>query len=119
VSGNALHCLPLNHLPENRQMTTLQTTKDQQILQFLHEHVFDPILNSGAASEQLKRGIRYTVMRLNERDAAGKRNYYWSAISGTERSADFASRMRREGFTRFEECIDEFRARFNDEWLRS
>jgi hypothetical protein len=38
---------------------------------------------------------------------------------GTERSKSFAIHMRKEGFTRFEEDIDEFRDRFNDNWLRS
>lgn len=45
--------------------------------------------------------------------------YYWSAVIGTERSTKFAREMRKEGFTRFEEIIDEFRDRFNDKWLRS
>ena len=58
-------------------------------------------------------------MRMNERDAKGKIQYYWSAIIGTERSTEFARKMREEGFTRFEEVIDEFRDRFNDDWIRS
>jgi hypothetical protein len=45
--------------------------------------------------------------------------YYRAAIVGTERSTEFARQMRAEGFTRFEEVIDEFRDRFNDRWLRS
>jgi len=45
--------------------------------------------------------------------------YYWAAINGTEGSTEFARQMRAEGFTRFEEVIDEFRDRFNDRWLRS
>ena len=93
--------------------------KKLQILSFLHETVFDPILESNEASETLKKGVRYTIMRMNELDAYGVVNYYWSAIIGTERSTDFASKMRSEGFTRFEEVIDEFRERFNDNWLNS
>jgi len=85
---------------------------------FLHERIFDPILNSKEASADLKQGIRYTIMRLNERDAAGMIQYYWSAIIGTERSIGFAARMRQEGFARFEEAIDEFRQHFNDAFLR-
>jgi hypothetical protein len=92
--------------------------KERQIMTFLHERIFDPILNSAEASTDLKQGIRYTIMRLNERDAAGMIQYYWSAIVGTERSVGFAARMRREGFTRFEEAIDEFRLLFNDAFLK-
>jgi hypothetical protein len=94
-------------------------SKDQEIMDFLHEHVFDPILDSPSASDNLKQGVRLTIMRLNQRDAAGKIHYYWSAIVGTDRSTRFARLMRQERFTRFEEIIDEFRERFNDRWLKS
>ena len=93
-------------------------SKEQQIMRFLHERVFDPILQSGTASEKLKQGVRYTIMRLEERDAAGMIQYYWSAIVGTERSVGFAALMRNEGFGRFEEAIDEFRLHFNDRFIK-
>lgn len=92
--------------------------KEQEIMDFLHGRIFNPILGSPQASEALKQGVRYTIMRLEERDAARMVQYYWSAIVGTERSIGFASRMRQEGFTRFEEAIEEFRVRFNDRFLR-
>ena len=93
-------------------------TKEQEIMDFLHDRVFDDILDSPNASAELKQGVRYTIMRLEERNAASMVHYYWSAIIGTERSIGFAARMRREGFTRFEEAIDEFRERFNEQFLR-
>jgi hypothetical protein len=92
-------------------------TKEQEILSYLHEHVFDPILNSPDASSELKKGVNYTIMRLTQLDAAGMVHYYWSAIVGTDRSVGFAKQMRAEGFTRFEEIIDGFRDRFSDDWL--
>jgi len=94
-------------------------SKEREIMEFLSHNVFDPILNDSRASEPLKKGVRYTIMRLNNLDANGMVSYYWSAIVGTERSTEFARQMRSEGFTRFEEVIDEFRDRFNDTWLRS
>src|SRR5260370_779404 len=93
-------------------------SKEQQIMEFLHSRVFDPILESPEASEKLKQGVRYTIMRMEQRDAAGMIQYYWSAIIGTERSVGFAALMRQEGFARFEEALDEFRVRFNDRFLR-
>lgn len=57
-------------------------------------------------------------MRLCEKDAAGMMNYYWSAIIGTEHSKSFSALMKKEGFGRFEEYLEEFRDRFTDEWLR-
>lgn len=92
--------------------------KEQEIMRFLHERVFDPILSSPEASADLKKGTRFTIMRMEQRDAAGMISYYWSAIVGTDPSIAFAARLRQEGFDRFEEAIDEFRIRFDERWLR-
>ncbi len=94
--------------------------KKQEIMAFLHEHVFDPVLESPVASNRLKQGVRSTIMRMNQRDSAGMVLYFWSAISGTERSLPFADDMEREGFTRFEDnqVVEEFRRRFGDAWHR-
>ena len=92
--------------------------KEEEVLAFLHQHVFDPILNSSHASQSLKAGVRLTIARMRQRDAEGMIQCYWSAIIGTERSTSFARQMREEGFTRFEEVIDDFRDRFNDKWLK-
>jgi hypothetical protein len=86
-------------------------------MNFLHQRVFDPILQSPAASEKLKQGAHGTIMRMEQRDAAGMIQYYWSAIVGTERSIGFAALMRQEGFERFEEALEEFRVQFDDEFL--
>ena len=94
-------------------------TKEDEIMAFLHERVFDPILQSPTASEPVKQGVRLTITRMRQRDAVGMMQYYWSAIVGTERSIDFAARMREAGHVRFEEVIDDFRSRFTDQWLRS
>lgn len=91
--------------------------KERQIMDFLHKQVFDPILQSPAASEKLKTGVRYTIMRLEERDAEGMVQYYWSAIIGTERSKGFAALMKKEGFGRFEEALEEFRELFDQKFL--
>lgn len=93
--------------------------KKEEIMNYLKDNIFNPVLDSNKASDTLKKGVRYTIMRLEQRDAAGIRNYYWSAVIGTDRSIKFASLMKQEGFTRFEELIEEFRIRFDDEWLNS
>jgi len=41
--------------------------KNNEIMDFLHENVFDPILNSPNASKSLKQGVSLTIMRMNER----------------------------------------------------
>src|SRR5258708_6219362 len=93
-------------------------SKEQEIMGFLHKHIFDPILSSPRASEKIKQGVRLTIMRMEQRDAAGMVQYYWSAIIGTERSIGFAALMRQEGFDRFEEALGDFRVRFDGKFLR-
>ena len=92
--------------------------KEQEIMDFLHKKIFDTILQSPKASEKLKQGVRLTIMRMEQRDAAGMIKYYWSAIIGTERSIGFAALMRQEGFDRFEEALEKFRVLFGDDFLR-
>ena len=88
--------------------------KEQEIMEFLSNRVFNPILSSPDASESLKRGCRLTIARMERLDAAGMIRYYWSAIIGTKKSIEFAAQMKREGFSRFEdeEVLEEFRTRF-------
>lgn len=93
-------------------------TKEEQILGYLSKNIFDPILNSPHASNKIKTGVRYTIMRLNKLDAKGMRNYFWSAIAGTMRSIDFSKLIEKEGFKNFEGVYREFREKFTDDWLR-
>jgi len=99
-------------------MSRPQGPKEREVMTFLHERVFDPILASPDASDRLKTGIRYTIMRLNERSANEMVHYYWAAMKGTDPSIRFAELMRDEGFSRFEEAIDDFRRLFDDRFLR-
>ena len=101
----------------------MQASKDDQkkaeVLAYLSEMVFNPILDSDVASSKLKAGIRMTLTRMNNRDSAGIVHYFWVAVQGTDKSVSFARQMREEGFARFEDIIEPFRERFNDRWLRS
>lgn len=87
--------------------------REQEITDFLHERVFDPVLASSTAPERLKQGIRLTITRMKQRNADGMIHYFWSAVVGTERSTRFAREMRAAGFLRFEEAVEEFRAKFD------
>lgn len=85
-------------------------------MDFLHERVFDPILQSPPASEKLTQRARGTIMRMEQRAASA-----WSNTTGqqvSERSIGFAALLRQEGFERFEEALEEFRIRFDDDFLR-
>ena len=49
--------------------------KEDEIIQFLDDRIFNPILNSETASDSLQRGARMTRMRMRERDAKGMISY--------------------------------------------
>lgn len=92
-------------------------TKEQELMHFLHERVFDPILDSKDSSPEIKRGINLTIGRMNRLDATKMVQYFWSALA-TDNSIAFSKRMKEQGLTRFEDVLEEFRDKFNDHWLR-
>ena len=94
------------------------TAKQKEIMDFLHERVFDSILTSPASNE-IKQGVRLTIMRLeNQKDATGMVQYFWSAIAGKGNAIQFSDKLKEAGHIRFEEVLEEFRERFSDTWLR-
>ena len=42
--------------------------------------------------------------------------YFWSALA-TDNAIKFSKKMKEEGLTRFEDVMEEFRDKFNDERL--
>ncbi len=94
-------------------------TKEEELMDYLHKNVFNPVLQSSNASKELKAGINLTIMRMKQRKAEGMRQYFWSAIIGTERSIGFSKQLKDAGFTRFEEVLEDFRVKFDDNWLKS
>ena len=93
-------------------------SKEQEIMAFLHDRVFDPVINSVNAPVGLKRGVNLTIGRMNRLSAPKMIQYFWSAISSSH-SSQFAERMRQEGFTCFEDVQEEFAQRFHDDWLNA
>ena len=93
-------------------------TKEQELMEYLHEKVFDPILNSPTASSQIKSGINLTIGRMNRLSAEKMVQYFWSALA-TDNAIRFSKKMKNEGLKRFEDVMEGFRDKFNDEWLRS
>ncbi len=92
-------------------------TKEQELMDYLHANVFDPILNSKTCNLDIKRGVNITIVRMNKLSAEKMVHYFWSALA-TDNAIKFSKRMKDEGVTRFEDVMEEFRDRFNDSWLR-
>ena len=93
-------------------------SKEDELMDFLHKKVFDPVLESKNASPNIKSGVNLTIARMNRLSADKMVQYFWSSIVG-ENSKMFASQMKAEGLPRFEDVLEEFKERFNDEWINS
>ena len=91
-------------------------TKEQELMAFLHERVFDPILNSPDTPADIKSGVNLTIGRINRLSAEKMIQYYWSALS-TDNAILFSKKMKNEKLPRFEDVLEEFRDRFNEKWL--
>ena len=91
-------------------------TKEQELMAFLHQKVFDPILNDPRASHQIKSGVNLTIGRMNRLSAEKMVQYFWSALA-TENAVSFARHLEAEGFPRFEDVAPEFSRRFDQNWL--
>ncbi len=92
-------------------------TKEQELMSFLHDKVFDPILNSKSATKNVKSGVNLTIARMNKLNAEKMVQYFWSALA-TENAIGFSKKLKEEHFTRFEDILEEFREHFNDTWLK-
>lgn len=93
-------------------------TKEEELMEYFHQKVFDPILNSPAAPANIKSGVNITIGRMDRLSAEKMIQYFWSALA-TDNAIKFSKRVKEEKLPRFEDVMEEFRDKFNDEWLRS
>jgi len=93
--------------------------KKDEVLSFLKEKVFDPILCCPVKHKEIEEGVRRTLAYFETQTARGIVEHYWKSIRGTRGSISFSGMLRQHGFPRFEDVLEEFRMRFNEEWLNS
>lgn len=93
-------------------------TKEQELMSFLHAKVFDPILDSKEASQEVKSGVNLTIGRMNRLNAEKMIHYFWASLV-TENAIIFSKKKRIEGLPRFEDILEDFRDKFNDRWLKN
>ena len=92
-------------------------TKEKEVMEFLHQRVFDPILNSSKAPANLKSGVNLTIGRMNRLSAEKMVKYFWSALE-TDHAKAFSEKLKAEGLPTFEDVSEEFGQKFGDEWFR-
>lgn len=91
-------------------------TKEQELMAFLHKNVFDRILSSKDADKSIKSGVNLTIARMNKLSAKSMITYFWSAIANETKQSKL---LKEAGLPRFEDVREEFKACFNDEWLKA
>ncbi len=89
--------------------------KERQIMNFLMEYLFNPILYSPEENALMKQGVNVTISRMETMHADEMIKYFWSTIVGEERSTHFARCFRKKEFV---DAVEEFGKQFNDEWLQ-
>jgi len=92
-------------------------TKEEEVMEFLHQRVFDPILNSKKVPANIKSGVNLTIGRMNKLSAEKMVQYFWSTLA-TDNAIAFSKKIKAEGLPRFEDVFEEFRDKFGNEWLR-
>lgn len=100
-------------------MTELE--KKKEIMDFLDEKIFNPAIEFGKAQKNktIVNGVNMTKIRMSKLSPEKMIHYYWSAIIGTENSIKFSEILKENGVNRFEDIYEEFRVKFNDEWIKS
>ena len=94
-------------------------SKEEKIMAFLNENIFESILCCPTVDKDIEAGVHRTIAYFQTQDAAGMIEHYWKSIRGTDGSIAFAGMLKQHGFKRFEDVLDEFRVCFNDQWLNS
>ena len=93
--------------------------KKQQLLNFLHEELFNPILHSPYASSQLKHDFEHTEQMLKDFSAEGILFYIWNSFANKEVEMILSNRLMDEGFHSYEHVLNTFKHEFTYEWLLS
>jgi len=88
--------------------------QEKMIMSFLHERVFDPIMNSPQASSDLKKGIVLTVRALNSL-ADWQMMDTWTSMASYQDDSKVIQQMQVEGFMDFEKTLSEFQKLFTQD----
>lgn len=86
-------------------------SREEEIMNFLNEKIFNPILSSPNATDDIKSGVRLTIARMSKLSADKMIQYYWSALS-QDNSIGFSKKLKSAGLPRFEDVLEEFRDKF-------
>jgi len=92
----------------------------EQILDYAKAKVLCPIIYSASSTDDLKASMKRTIERMERMDALECIRFIRGLVVSEEsRPNDVSERIKKAGFMRFEDCIDEFRQKYSLNWLET
>lgn len=96
--------------------------KKQELLNDLEMKVFTPIEIKAKElnNQKLLKGVRLTRIRMNQLpDGKAVLKFFWSAITGTNKSIKFYNLLYENNLPSFESILVEIREKYTDNYMNS
>lgn len=93
--------------------------KKEELLAFLNDELFNPILQSTHTSSELKYDFEQLLATISHFSVEGILIYFWTTMTHAEIKMIFSHRLEEEASLDFHSFLDQFRSYFTYEWLRS
>lgn len=93
--------------------------KKEELLYFLQNHLFDPVLYSPFTSHELKYDFKSMLKMIQNFSAEGILLYFWTTMANEEVKMIFSHRLHEEGITDYDAILCQFKNRFTYDWLYS
>lgn len=93
--------------------------KKEELLTFLNQQLFDPILQSPYASDELKCDFQHMLTTISNFSVEGILIYFWTTMTNSEMQMIFSHRLEEEVSLDFHLFLNTFNSYFTYEWLRS
>ena len=93
--------------------------KKQELLEFLQQELFNPIIDSPYVSLELKYDFITILDTLRNFSAEGILLYFWNMMANEEVQMIFSNRLMDEGFYNYPDLVTTFKNHFTYEWLLS
>ena len=94
-------------------------SKEEQVLSYLYDRIFLDVINSKTASKKAKNIVNKTIMCLKQLPLESMIQYVWNAVYEEDNNGDRANNiLKQEGFTTFQDIIEEFKIKFDDNFIK-
>ena len=94
-------------------------SKEEQVLNYLYDKIFLDVINSKTASKKAKNIVNKTIMCLKQLPLESMIQYVWNAVYEEDNNGDRANNiLKHEGFTTFQDIIEEFKIKFDDNFIK-